>query len=90
VVGESWRCFVAIGAKAHAIRERAFALRGDESGFKNVGAIQVAAGRCQDVGRAKRPVSADVEIEKSRENRRAIETRPAKPVDGSIASDQGG
>ena len=90
VVGESGRGFVAIGAERHAIGEGTFASRGDESSFEDVGAIEIVTGYAQNVGRTKCPVSADVEIEKGCEYRRAIEARPAEPVDGPIASDQRG
>ena len=90
VIGESGCGFMAVSAEAHAVNECAFAVRGREAGFQNVGVFDVAAGGGENVGGMEEPVASDLYIEKSGEQGRAVETWPAQPIDGSIARDEGG
>jgi hypothetical protein len=89
VIGESGSGFVSIRAETHTVRENTLSGGRDEGVLKDVGAVDVMARAAKNVCRVQRPMSTDVGIEQRREDRGTIKARPAEPIDGSIARNQG-
>ena len=75
-------------AHRHEVGQDQLAASGHEPGLEQVGPVEVSAPRLEGARRREREAAAAFVVEDGGEERRAVESRPAEPVDRSVSGDQ--
>jgi len=78
------------GVHRHEVGEGQLAAEGEEAGAQDVGVAQVGALGAEGPPGSDREAAAAILVEDGSEHRRAVEPRPAEPVERAVAGDQGG